>query len=143
MNSLAEIWASGRVAVIATLAEGPNAGYQVVCALKRQDLRAGVRKANWSRKWEDGHFMDSLRGAVRGQIMRGIAQLTPETDQNFMGDLAILISLKIASSDEGVLDRTGLFSLFLAVSEDATQPWTKRGFLSSGDAANAPVLEAR
>jgi len=77
--------------------------------------------------------MDSLRGAIRGQVMRGIDGLTPETDKDFMDDLASLMAAQLTMGEQA-LDGTGLFSLMFAINPDETRPWTERGFLSASDA---------
>jgi len=126
-------WNEGRVVILATLAEGPNAGMQVICATGRSELKSSIKRVQRGKMWRDQHFMDSLRGAIRAQILRGVAKLDRTNDQDFMGDLAIMMAVKLGGGGEKALDDTGLFSLLLAVSEDQALPWMRRGFLSAGD----------
>jgi len=124
-----QAWDAGKIIIIGTLSEGPDAGKEVVCIAKRHEVRDGIRRAK--RLFEkDPGFLESVRRTLRRQALKGLSGLAPGRDGDFMGDLAIMMSVKIAAQDEHVLDGSGLFSLMIAVNPDETAPWTKRGLLS-------------
>lgn len=130
-------WTADKVVILATFGEGPHTGTQVACATPRVSLRGHVRRAKNRQSWRDPHFMHSLSSAILSQVHRGVAQLMSATDKDFMGDLAILMGVKFAGGGEEVLAGAGLFSILLAVSEDATLPWDQRGFLTATDQHSA------
>jgi hypothetical protein len=128
-------WNAGNVVIVATLAEGPWAGRDLICITPRDELKRGVKRCRHRRSASDQAFMGSLREAIVEQVHHGIGKLTPANDHDLMDDLTILMAVKLAAGGrESVLDGTGLFSLRLLVSPDTEVPWTARGFLTAADA---------
>lgn len=125
-------WSSSKLVIVAVMAEGPHAGKEVVCITPRANFRKGLPRA--AKNAHSVHFLDSLRGAIRAQVLRGLDELTDETDGNFMDDLAILMAVKVTLG-ESALDGSGLFSIMLAVNPDEAAPWTERGFIKGQDTA--------
>lgn len=127
-------WTAGKIVIVATLADGPSAGGSVMCCTPRENMRVGIKKAHGA--MHKSGFRHSLVTAIRQQVQRGVGDLAPANDQDFMDDLVILACVKLArGGDDGVLDGTGLFSLLLAVSPDTSAPWFQRGLLYKADAA--------
>lgn len=135
-----QAWAEGKLIILATLAEGPNAGHQVVCVASRSGLKRGIKRSVAKLSWLDRGFMHSLSSAIQAEVRRGITHLNSTNDQNFMDDLTIMMAVRLASRSESVLDGSGLFSLFLAVNPDESAPWTNRGLLSAAD-IHAPIQD--
>ena len=131
-------WNEGRIVIIATLGDGPDAGKQTLCITPRSELLGGIERARRGKLWRDQHFMDSLRGALSARIGCGIMGLNSSNDADFMGDLAVMMAIKIAGGWEQALDGSGLFSLLIIVSPDESLSWERRGFLGVPD-IRAPV----
>jgi hypothetical protein len=130
---LQSAWRDGKIVIIATLAEGPNAGGEVMCITKRTDVNSGIRRVRRKDLHRNAHFMESVRTAIRAAVRKGISSLSPSNDQDFMNDLCVLMSVKCVAG-ESALDGSGLFSLLMAVNPDESVPWTRRGLLAPGDA---------
>lgn len=125
-------WHSGKLIIIATTQEGDAAGRQIACITPRDSFLASLGRVRKSAKRRE--FMRSLRNAIRSQLSQ-TRSLTPQTDKDFMDDLAILMAAKL-SYGENILEGSGLFSLMLAVSPDENLPWDERGFLKEEDAGH-------
>ena len=125
-----QAWQDGKLVILGTLAEGPNAGGNVVCVTPRDGFVRGIKRCRAYRS--DRGFIDSVRSAIRSEVLRGLDRLNPTNAKNLMDDLTIMMALKL-NAGESVLDGSGLFSLALLVDQDGTRPWNQRGFVRERD----------
>lgn len=123
-------WHAGKIVIVGTLAEGPDAGGQVVCLVKRETMLRDIDKVR-ARLSRFPGFLDSVRAAIKAEAAKGVSRLTPKTDKHLMADLAIMMCAKLMIGDESPLEQSGLFSLMIAVSPEDHFPWDRRGFLSA------------
>lgn len=126
----APAWQEGKIVIVATLAEGPSAGCKVACVAVRGEILSGIRGARENLRRPG--FLGNLRSAMKHYIAGGMAGRDVDAERNFMNDIAIMASLKAATGDESLLNESGLFSVLIAISEDAALPWHQRGLLEPG-----------
>lgn len=138
-EALTKIWSAGRIAIVGTFAEGPEAGSMVVCATDRMAFLRHVQDVSRSMQKYPG-FVPSVQTHIRSQVLKGVAKLTPKNDADFMNDLALLMCIKIISRSDAALKDAGLFALALSISSDTSLPWDKRGLLRAED-VDAKVTE--
>jgi hypothetical protein len=131
-------WRSGKLVIIGTIGEGPDAGGAVICVTPRADFLSHCDRARISLAKYPG-FLHRVRGAIRREILRGVSRLTPQNDKNLMDDLAIMMAVKLAMG-ESAINESGLFSLMLAIDNDGSRPWDERGFMASEDVITASVI---
>ncbi len=138
-GELKEAWAHGKLVIVARLAEGPQAGQEVLCVTSREEFVQNLAVVIETTRASS--VMQSLRKAIHDQVVQGLLDLTPQTDQNFMGDLVLLMSVACAIGETAVED-TGLFSIMFAVNPDDSLPWHQRGILQEAD-VTAPMHSDR
>lgn len=143
-NHVDEAWNRGNLVIAAILSEGLEAGKVVHCIITRKDFRTHLTRARNVSRNPDllVAVLTSVRTALRTAIYTDMANLSPETDRDFMNDLCIMMSLSYVVSPAVVVD-CGLFSLMIMVNPDTSKPWTKRGFVSKKDSTDAPISEQR
>lgn len=121
-------WRDGKIIIMATMAEGPDAGKQVVCITPRSKFRDSLPRI--SRNLRDRDFCDSVRAAIRDQVSRGMSKLQSSNDRDFMDDIAILMAMKLVAG-ENIVNGSGLFTVMILVNQDESLPWHKRGFVAN------------
>ena len=118
----------GMVVVLASVSEGPNAGAKIVSMTPREDLVHAVRHVRAKNRGERRHLLRSIARTVVAGVAVSISEISPANDADLMADLVILMAFAIVEGRR-VLTRTGLHDIKLAIEEDETLPWHRRGML--------------
>lgn len=138
MSDLTPEWHASKLVVMATLAAGPDAGAMIGSLSPRSEFRKLLSLT--PSKLRTPAWLESVRRTTREQVLKGVRNLNPSNDNDFMANLLLLMCAKLAVGEQA-LEKSGIFSLMLAVNPDTTQPWTKRGFISR-DHQNHPEMFA-
>lgn len=121
-------WRDGKIIIMATMAEGPDAGRQVVCITPRKAFRDSIPRTMANAR--DASFRESVQSAIRAQVMKGMTSLNVSNDHDVMNDIAILMAMKLGHG-ENIVNGSGLFTVVVLVNEDESLPWFKRGFVAN------------
>lgn len=120
----------GKLIIMATPRDGVNVGEWYASIVDLPEFVDLLDVVSSTRNMARTQTARAIAKYIRIVTQRPVGEYRPETDYDFLNDLAGLLACIIVTKDETLLTFAGLKTLKLSIGKDSSLPWNERGMLS-------------